>query len=198
MKPWARGCDGGAGGGSEAGWAVFQSWCDGAAAAVCRGEWSGWPPGAGWDVVGAAFAAAGAEEGCLWLVDDVAGELRPVFHSGPEAEMFLREIRQPLNAGLVSMVFCTGNGILEETVGGRAEYCPDVDRRIGKRTRSMVAVPVVFAGRCRGVMSGVVFDASGAGSLAGDAFERMNAGAVEWGEWMDMRLEEAWRNGAPA
>ncbi len=93
------------------------------------------------------------------------------------------------------MVFSTGNGILEESVAERPEYCPDVDRRLGKRTRSMVAVPVVFAGRCRGVLSGVVFDSEAAGSLAGDAFERMSAGAAEWGGWMDVRLEEAWRAG---
>lgn len=178
--------------------AVYEPWCDEAAAQVCRGEWNGWPPGSGWAVVVAACEAARAEEGCLWLVDDVAGVLRPVFHSGPSAEIFLREIRQPLNAGLVSMVFSTGNGILEESVAERPEYCPDVDRRIGKRTRSMVAVPVVFAGRCRGVLSGVVFDSSGAGDFAGDAFDRMSAGAAEWGAWMDSRLEETWRTGEGA
>jgi hypothetical protein len=175
--------------------AVYAEWCDEAAGAVCRGEWSGWPPESGWAMLREAFRAARAEEGCLWLVDDVAGELRPVFHSGPGAEMFLREIRQPLNAGLVSMVFSTGNGILEESVAERREYCPDVDRRLSKRTRSMVAVPVVFAGRCRGVLSGVVFDSAGAGNLAGDAFEGMSAVGAEWGEWMDLRREAAWRSG---
>jgi hypothetical protein len=195
MKTVMRDFAGALAGGVERGGAVYGEWCDGAAAEVCRGEWSGWPPEAGWEVLRGAFQAARAEEGCLWLVDDLAGVLRPVFHSGPGAEMFVREIRQPLNAGLVSMVFSTGNGILEESVAERPEYCPDVDRRLGKRTRSMVAVPVVFAGRCRGVLSGVVFDSAGAGSLAGDAFERMSVGAAEWGEWMNVRLEEAWRAG---
>jgi hypothetical protein len=186
------------GGAAKGGGVVFEKWCDDAAGAVCRGEWSGWPPGAGWEMVREAFDAAGAEEGCLWLVDDVAGVLRPVFHSGASAGMFLREIRQPLNAGLVSMVFSTGNGILEQSVAERAEYCPEVDRRLGKRTRSMVAVPVVFAGRCRGVLSGVVFDSSVAGTLAADAFERMSACAAQWGGWMDLRLGEAWGTGEAA
>ena len=51
-----------------------------------------------------AFANVGAHEGTVWLVDHANNCLIPAFNNGPDAAA-LRKYRQPLDKGLVSMVF---------------------------------------------------------------------------------------------
>jgi hypothetical protein len=75
---------------------VLEAWMDAQAGAICRGEWSGWPCAGGFDVMSDALIAANADQGVLWLVDDLKRELRPCFSIGGHSEFFLREIRQPL------------------------------------------------------------------------------------------------------
>src|SRR5437867_12042391 len=53
------------------------------------------------------FKEAGADEGTVWLVDPAADCLAPVYNSGPRADSFVGKFRQPLNAGLISMVFAS-------------------------------------------------------------------------------------------
>ena len=84
---------------------VMDAWMDAQAAAICRGEWSGWPSAGGFDLLRDALTATEADDGALWLVDDVKRELRPCFSIGPYSKILLNEIRQPLTSGLISMVF---------------------------------------------------------------------------------------------
>lgn len=171
---------------------LLEAWMDSQAGAICRGEWEGWPPAGSFDLLEDAVKSAGADEGALWLVDDVKRELRPCLSVGGHADVFLNEIRQPLSSGLISMVFFTENSIFEAEVGRRSEYCPDVDSRLGLKTKAMIAMPVFFAQRCRGVFSAVLFDQGGA-SVRKSAFlqadfEILAQAAALWSELMDSQL----------
>jgi len=128
----------------------------------------------------------------LWLVDDLKLELRPCFSIGSHSDIFLKEIRQPLSSGLISMVFFTEDSICEAEVGRRGEYCPDVDSRLGAKTKAMIAIPVFFAQRCRGVFSAVLFEASSQitqkETFLHSDFETLSQAALLWSELMDSQL----------
>jgi hypothetical protein len=171
---------------------LLDAWMDDQAGAICRGEWQGWPASAGFGLLREAVAAVGADDGALWLVDDVKRELRPCFNAGAHFEMFLREIRQPLSSGVISMVFFTENAVFESELARRSEYCPDVDMRIGTKTKAMIAIPVFFAQRCRGVFSAVLFeadaDAHAKETFSTDDFQILFQAATLWSELMDSQL----------
>lgn len=171
---------------------LLEAWMDSQAGAICRGEWKEWPPAGSFELLTEAVKSAGADEGALWLVDDVARVLQPCFSVGEHADLFLNEIRQPLSSGLISMVFFTENSICEAEVGLRSEYCPDVDSRLGLKTKAMIAIPVFFAQRCRGVFSVVLFEKAGETTgknafLSAD-FEVLSQAAALWSELMDSQL----------
>ena len=54
-----------------------------------------------------AFAAVGADEGTIWLLDENEEALVPVWSSGPYGERFVGIHRQPLTAGLMSLICVT-------------------------------------------------------------------------------------------
>jgi hypothetical protein len=171
---------------------VMDAWMDEQAGAICRGEWSGWPCAVGFDLLCDAVKATDADDGALWLVDDVKRELRPCFSIGQHSKILLNEIRQPLTSGLISMVFFTEDSICEAEVGRRSEYCPDVDARLGMKTKAMIAIPVFFAQRCRGVFSAVLFDKADETTrknafLPAD-FETLSQAATLWSELMESQL----------
>ena len=171
---------------------LLEAWMDAQAGAICRGEWKEWPPSGSFDLLRDAVKSVDADEGALWLVDDVTRELRPCLSIGQHVDIFLNEIRQPLSSGLISMVFFTENSICEADVGRRSEYCPDVDSRLGLKTKAMIAIPVFFAQRCRGVFSAVLFDKAGGirrknAFLPAD-FEALSQAAALWSELMDSQI----------
>lgn len=172
--------------------AVFDAWMDSQAAAICRGEWKGWPTAEGFDLLREAVELAGAAEGALWLVDDLKRELRPCFSVGTHFGALLGEIRQSLSSGLISMVFFTENSICEADVGSRSEYCPHVDLRLGAKTKAMIAIPVFFAHRCRGVFSAVLFEnpvqAKMKDAFESADFEVLSRATALWSELMDSQL----------
>jgi hypothetical protein len=171
---------------------VLDAWMDAQAGAICRGEWSGWPCAGGFDLLRDAVIAVDADQGALWLVDDLKRDLRPCFSIGEHSDFFLREIRQPLSSGLISMVFFTEDSICESEVGSRSEYCPDVDSRLGAKTKAMIAIPVFFAQRCRGVFSAVLFDVnpktSNKETFLHSDFDTLSQAATLWSELMDSQL----------
>ena len=171
---------------------VFEAWMDSQASAICRGEWDGWPCQESFDLLREAVRFVGADEGALWLVDDLTRELRPCFSVGSHVGIFLRELRQPLSEGLISMVFFTENSICESDVGARKEYSPLVDLRLGAKTRAMIAIPVFFAQRCRGVFSTVLFERENEEKIKDSFrqvdFDTLSRAAALWSELMDSQL----------
>jgi hypothetical protein len=99
------------------------------------------------------FRMARGDEGTIWLADRAAEALIPVYNNGPQAEKWVGKFRQPLSAGIVSMVFSTEEPFCENEVYRNAAQDPALDRELAVRTESMIAVPLYFARECRGVIS---------------------------------------------
>jgi hypothetical protein len=99
------------------------------------------------------FRMARGDEGTIWLVDRIEETLVPVYNNGPAAEKWVGKFRQPLNAGIVSMVYSTEEPFCENDVYRNAAQDPTLDRILEVRTESMIAVPLYFARECRGVVS---------------------------------------------
>ena len=99
------------------------------------------------------FQLVGADEGTIWLIDEGSEVLIPRFNSGPYAEGFVGIHRQPLTKGMISMVVATEQPICENEVYKNERQDKEVDRKLGLRTCAMIAVPLVFSGELRGVIS---------------------------------------------
>jgi hypothetical protein len=100
-----------------------------------------------------AFSAVGADEGTIWLLDEKEEALVPVWSSGPYGERFIGAHRQPLTAGLMSLICVTEQGICENAVYQNAQQDPTLDRRLGVLTCAMIAVPLRFADAVHGGIS---------------------------------------------
>src|SRR6188474_2922732 len=53
------------------------------------------------------FLQATAHEGTVWLADAPGEFLLPAFNTGQDAERWVPQFKQPLNSGLISMVFAS-------------------------------------------------------------------------------------------
>lgn len=96
---------------------------------------------------------AGADEGTLWIASRDGKELIPVFNSGKEPDTFLRRVRQPLDRGVISMVYHSGQPFCENEVTKNRSHDHTVDEALSQVTAAMIALPFFFAGRRRGVLS---------------------------------------------
>jgi hypothetical protein len=100
-----------------------------------------------------AFARVGAHEGTVWLLDAEREALVPQFNSGPHAEKFVNRFRQPLTSGMISMVVAMEQPICENDVHKNAQQDRALDQQLELQTSAMLAVPFLFAGELRGVVS---------------------------------------------
>ena len=98
-------------------------------------------------------AEAGAHEGTIWLADEAGEYLAPAFNTGPGAEKMVGHFKQPLNAGLISMVFASEQPFLENAVPQNATQSKLLDSLLQVETMALIAVPFCFLQACRGVIS---------------------------------------------
>ncbi len=99
------------------------------------------------------FGTISAHEGTLWLLNDRMECLVPAWNSGPNANAFVGNFRQPLTSGLISLVCITGQAICENEVYQHAGQDPRLDQQLGVKTCSMIAVPVLVDGEVKGIVS---------------------------------------------
>ena len=99
------------------------------------------------------LAEAGAHEGTIWLQDSEGKHLVPAYNTGPNAEKIVGKFRQPLNAGLISMVFASEQPIVENDVYKNARQSKLLDETLHVQTLSLIAAPLHFLKGCRGVVS---------------------------------------------
>lgn len=98
-----------------------------------------------------------ADGGTLWWQDPQAAVLEAVFNPfEPEIE----GKRQPLVSGVISLALATSEAVLVQLAESHESHSPAIDASLGKRTRSMIAVPVVILGRTYGVLTAVRFEES--------------------------------------
>ena len=99
------------------------------------------------------FSEAGAHEGTIWLLDEAAENLVPALNTGPGAGQLLANFKQPLNSGLICMVFASEQPFLENEVWKNSGQSKLVDELLHQQTCAMIAVPFYFVRGCRGVVS---------------------------------------------
>ena len=99
------------------------------------------------------FREANADEGTVWLLDESRKNLVPGFNSGPRSEDLVGKFKQPLNAGLICMVFAGEQPFLENEVWKNSQQSKLLDTMLETRTCAMIAVPFYFLQDCRGVIS---------------------------------------------
>ncbi len=94
-------------------------------------------------------ALLGAEAATLFMYDEVKGELWSRVLKGSD----LREIRIGTTHGIAGHVFTTGRTLHLGDAYADARFNPDIDRRSGFRTRSIIAAPLRHvSGRLLGVL----------------------------------------------
>lgn len=140
-----------------------------------------------------AFRQAGADEGTVWLVDEAKEALVPAYNTGPNAEQFVAKFRQPLDRGLVSMVFGNEKPFTENEVPKNAKQDKTLDSKLKVQTLAMIIVPFYFLDGCRGVISCVKLDVPGRKAAKPEGFPE-NAqtllvhGATVLGRLLDLRV----------
>jgi hypothetical protein len=98
-------------------------------------------------------AEAGAHEGTIWLVDEAGEYLVPAFNTGQRADQIVGQFKQPLNSGLICMVFASEQAFLENAVSQSASQSKLLDTLLQVETTALIAVPFYFLQACRGVIS---------------------------------------------
>lgn len=92
-----------------------------------------------------------ARNTALWLSS--GNHLDPILGSGPHANHFVGEFRQPLDRGIVSYVFASGQPVCENAISSNPQHSPLLDHRLGIQTDAMIAVPLVVGGEMAGVIT---------------------------------------------
>ncbi|MCB1228881.1 MAG: hypothetical protein KDN19_01365 [Verrucomicrobiae bacterium] len=103
-------------------------------------------------VLAAAFQWVGASEGTIWLANPGSGHLVAAFNTGPQASDLIG-FEQPLDQGIVSLVYANEQAYCENEIAGRETHDTTLDRKLGKETAALLAVPFYFAFGLRGVIS---------------------------------------------
>lgn len=99
--------------------------------------------------------ATGADGITLWKAED--GQLVAVANP---LEPAIVGLRQPLDRGLISRVYLTGQAILEQALKEQPGHDPAIDRALGTRGLALMAAPVegITAGDEGGVLSAVLLE----------------------------------------
>ena len=99
------------------------------------------------------FDEARADEGTVWLLDGPGEHLVPAHNTGPHADRLVGKFQQPLDAGLICMVFASEQPFVENDVQQNAQQSKLLDATLGLQTVALIAVPFCFLNACRGVVS---------------------------------------------
>lgn len=89
----------------------------------------------------------------FWLVGE--SFLRPVMATGELTSSFVGSFEQPLDEGLISLVFSSGQSLCAGAIQEDENHSKRLDAVLEQRTEGMVAVPVVANGDRVGILSAV-------------------------------------------
>ena len=142
------------------------------------------------DVLQRGFADATAQEGSIWLLDPPGNHLVPAWNNGAKAAEFVCRFRQPLDRGIISMVFASEQPFVENKVYQNQVFDPELDRRLGLRTCALIAAPFYFLKGCRGIISCVQVKALGEDVPDPEGFSPPHLAAVQRTSAMLSRLLE--------
>lgn len=100
-----------------------------------------------------AFDHVNAHEGTVWLLNTARDSLVPRLNTSVRAHEIVGRYHQPLTTGLISVVFHTEQPQCENNVYRSAQHDKTLDLQLGQITCAMIAVPFIFCGEERGVIS---------------------------------------------
>jgi len=83
-----------------------------------------------------------------------------VFNSGKNADRLVEHAEQPVNEGLIGMVFSTEQGFIENDVVANRQHSKHIDQDFAQTTLALLAVPFYIRGEKVGVVSCVKLDGS--------------------------------------
>jgi hypothetical protein len=109
------------------------------------------------DLLFGGIVRAGGQEATIWLVDAAGESLVASLTIGPHAASLSGNFAQPLSSGMISLVFASEQAICENEVFENREHDKTLDKALGVKTEAMVAVPLHFVKKIRGVISVVQF-----------------------------------------
>ena len=101
------------------------------------------------------FDQIGADEGTIWLLDVDREHVIPVYNTGPNANRFVLQFRQPVSSGLIGMVVANHLPFVENDVPSNARQDGTLDRMLNVTTTALLAVPLSVSLGCVGVISAV-------------------------------------------
>src|SRR5260370_39815206 len=133
---------------------------------------------------------AGAHEGTIWLLESEGHHLVPAYNTGPNAHRIVGTFRQPLNEGLICMVFASEQPFVENVVHKNARQSRQLDGLLQEQTYAFVALPFYFLKCCRGVASCVLLRRAGAQEPEPPGFSHVHLAAMQRASSVLSRLLE--------
>jgi hypothetical protein len=95
--------------------------------------------------------ATQAENASLWLVKEES--LAAVLGIGPHADFFVNRYEQPLQQGIISLVYASGQPIFENAISDNPNHSKVLDNKLGITSDAMIAAPVTALGEIVGVVT---------------------------------------------
>jgi hypothetical protein len=104
------------------------------------------------------FERIAADEGSIWLLDQEKKCLVATYNSGPNSEKIVG-FKNPLSEGIISLVVASEHAFVENQVYKNKSHSTALNKKLGRTTYAMIAVPLYFLNQVRGVISCVqLFD----------------------------------------
>jgi GAF domain len=98
------------------------------------------------------FERISADEGSIWLLDQERKGLVATYNNGPNSEKIVG-FRNPLSEGIISLVVASEHAFIENQVYKNKSHSAALNKKLGKTTYAMIAVPLYFLNQVRGVIS---------------------------------------------
>src|ERR1043166_4351952 len=98
------------------------------------------------------FERIAADEGSIWLLDQDKKTLVATYNSGPNSEKIVG-FRNPLSEGIISLVVASEHAFVANQVYKNKSHSAALNKKLGKTTYAMIAVPLYFLNQVRGVIS---------------------------------------------
>lgn len=98
------------------------------------------------------FERIAADEGSIWLLDQEKKFLVATYNSGPNSKEIVG-FKNPLGEGIISLVVASEQAFIENQVYKNKRHSAALNKKLGKTTYAMIAVPLYFLNQVRGVIS---------------------------------------------
>ena len=139
-----------------------------------------------------AIEGAGGTEGSVWLADQSSESLVIVYNTGTNSEKLVGRFNQPLDSGLISMVFASEQAFVENQVFRNSNQDKSLDSMLGLQTQAMIAIPFYFLEACRGVISCVQLTRAGSGGTSPSGFDAADEAIIRNAAVILGRLIDHW------